>query len=208
MRRSRERRKNESKHDGGKLEQEFLRHKLELEEYHDDNYDLELELEGTYSDDYSYRFDGSTDRTSSLVVNGFTIHVDRDHRGRFRGHQSMSKTYRGWHYHVDHDAMSQNQIFELLEKELIKLGAKRIEPPRLAVGYVEESPTCVDVWKLGDRQTVLWISKVTGTLHIEANKTEDFAKSILTKPVLKGILQENAGNLPDGEGRQKTMKDS
>jgi hypothetical protein len=63
------------------------------------------------------------DRTSSISVGKFVIHTDRDHRGRYRGHQAMTEQYRGWHYHIEHPNLSQLEIMSLIEDKLCELGA-------------------------------------------------------------------------------------
>ena len=254
------------------------------------------------------------DRTSSVEVGEFVLHTDRDHRGKYRGRQAMNERYRGWHYHIEHPCLSQEEIMNMLEIELERMGAERVKiertkvvkkriyphrgnlrikkrwsvkgdlekareeiikwlydnvgyapadiqvdfrrrkitwkrPPAmvrkwriiprqffrnltaefvdtyeikndkgeweeiseeewrrlydehiikrievveripLAVGVVEAEPARVSLWRLDDRETVLWLSSVTGSLHIEANKKEEYAKSILTKRELIAILK-------------------
>lgn len=124
------------------------------------------------------------DRQSTTEVGMFLLHVDRDHRGRFRGQQAMSIYYRGWHYHVEHPILSQNAIMTFLERELKRMGAVEVTNDFPSIGVVASTPRRMTVWKLGDRQTVLWISQVTDGLHIETNKAEECAKGILTKKML------------------------
>lgn len=140
------------------------------------------------------------DRTSSTRVGEFTVHTDRDHRGRFRGRQAMGKNFRGWHYHVQHPRLSQKEILDLLEAELERMGAasepifkrgeqKEVFRRNIAIGTVEMAPSAGSLWQLGGRETVLWISRVTGSLHIEANKKEEYARGILTKQAIVKILK-------------------
>jgi hypothetical protein len=173
----------------------------------------------------------------------------------------MSENYRGWHYHITHKTLTQNQIFDYLSIELKRLGASQEESrecvdyleyypnrgdtkmrqeltelnrklnslyhigkhndeqainlrrkvndvnreynlklslpyllweqPSVSIGTIESNPERMEVWRLGEDSTVLWISSVTHTLHVEANKSEEFAKSILTKPILVKILKSN-----------------
>jgi len=247
------------------------------------------------------------DRVSSVKVGEFVLHVDRDHRGNYRGKQAMSERYRGWHYHVEHPKLTQMHITRLIEEKLREMDAEKIEvkrvpivekekfypyrgelkkvverkvnekelykwlkahvwnhidykivkinvknrvvywrkgnslkrfsfpekfvyvagekfyrkiegkwveisreeydklyglreerhmivgwkfEPELFIGTVEATPSYVSYWRLGDRETVLWISSRTGKLHIEANKSREYVKSILTKPVLIKILKD------------------
>jgi hypothetical protein len=126
-----------------------------------------------------------TDRVNSIDVGQFTVHVDRDHRGRFRGQQAMDPKYRGWHYHVGAIKATQTEIFIFLERQLKALGAHRIEGERLLhIGNVEHRPFMASLWQLEDRTAVLWISAVTGTLHIEADKKSTYTKGIITKNLL------------------------
>ena len=219
-----------------------------------------------------------SDRSSSEKIGEFTLSVDRDHRGRFRGHQEMNENYRGWHYHIEHPLLSQKDILTLLSQELEALGAAKVEGttriedevtfpnqtnalakeisnlarkiqyvknlkdvniqiaarkhvsrktfekrekylkylngvgqndqeladmagklkelkqrysfpmqkpvkkqinPEVAVGNANEDPEIIILYTLGDASTVLWISAVTHTLHVEANKKEAYAKSII-----------------------------
>ncbi len=105
----------------------------------------------------------------------------------------MSERYRGWHYHIEHPSLSQEEIMSLLEKELERMGARRVElstSKRLpGIGVVEAFPAKMSLWRLNGRETVLWISSVTGSLHIEANKEKEYARSILTKRDLIEILR-------------------
>jgi len=243
------------------------------------------------------------DRVSSVKVGEFILHVDRDHRGNYRGKQAMSERYRGWHYHVEHPKLTQMYITRLIEEKLREMGAEKIEvkrvpivvkekfypyrgelkkvverkvyekelykwlrqhnihyriikidvknrvvywrrgsslkrfsfpkkfvyvadekfyrkiggkwveisreeyeklynhceevekivgwefEPELFIGTVEATPSYVSYWRLGDKETILWISSRTGKLHIEANKNREYVKSILTKPILIKILK-------------------
>lgn len=136
------------------------------------------------------------DRVSSVTINGFILSVDRDHKGRFRGDQAMSDLYRGWHYHVEHPRLCQNDIFNYLSAVLLKMGAKQIkigteeDEEEIYVGTAEKTPARAELWRLNEASTVLWISAVTGGLHIEANKREEYAKNILSKPLLIKLLKE------------------
>lgn len=133
-----------------------------------------------------------SDRSSTEYRNGFSIHVDRDHRGKFRGNQAMDDRFRGWHYHIESEHHTQQELMEMLEQELSEMGAERISinTEYLCIGNVEAAPKDFSVWQLGDRSCVLWISSVTNSLHIEANKSEKYAKSILTKKKLVEIVDE------------------
>jgi hypothetical protein len=187
-----------------------------------------------------------TDRTSSISVGKFVIHIDRDHRGRYRGRQAMNEKYRGWHYHIEHPSLSQLEIMRLIEDKLRELGAiqqptkekkkiitvkypyqsklkakrdkyylregecwieidkerylklkgikefieEEIEVSKdFNIGNVEAKPQMISYWTLGDKSTVLWISSLNGTLHIEANKAKEYAKNILTKTMLIDTLK-------------------
>lgn len=130
-----------------------------------------------------------TDRSSSVQVGAFILSTDRDHRGRFRGSQAMSEGFRGWHYHIEHPNLSQETIFSYLSKALQNMGAEKVAE-RTFIGVVEATPKMQECWRLGEASTVLWISGKTGSLHVEANKREAYAKSILTKPVLVSLLRQ------------------
>lgn len=239
------------------------------------------------------------DRSSSTKVGDFTLYVDRDHRGKYRGKQVMDQDYRGWHYHIDHPTLSQKEIALLLEAALKEMGAERMEKDlvrvtrkeyphrknlrevkkinkekaiawfkarlsyepkdlrideeeelfrwkhnesvkctgipnkykhtmryehkengkwkeideeeynelynevnelekvvghrfntRLHIGVVNGSPKYVSLWRKGEKSTVLWIGSERGKLHIEANKAEKYAKSILKKGDLITILKD------------------
>jgi len=138
-----------------------------------------------------------TDRTSYLEVGGFILCTDRDHRGRFRGSQAMSTRFRGWHYHIEHSKISQEDIFRYLSGALDRMGAVQVSEMPF-IGVVEAAPQLQECWRLGDASTVLWISSVTGGLHVEANKKDEYAKSILTKPALIYLLK-NYTSVSQGE---------
>lgn len=130
-----------------------------------------------------------TDRSSSVLVGAFVLSVDRDHRGRFRGDQAMSPSFRGWHYHIEHPEISQEKIFEYLSSCLQNMRATLVKE-KVCIGVVEATPKRQECWRLGEASTVLWISGVTGSLHVEANKTMEYAKNILTKPLLIKLLKK------------------
>ncbi|MGD6808512.1 MAG: hypothetical protein ACQCN3_02320 [Candidatus Bathyarchaeia archaeon] len=130
-----------------------------------------------------------TDRKSSTPVGKFTLSTDRDHRGRFRGSQAMSAEFRGWHYHIEHPTLTQEEIFAYLSKCLQSMNAEKVKEQTF-IGVVEATPKKQECWRLGDASTVLWISGKTGSLHVEANKRTEYAKSILTKPVLVKLLKQ------------------
>jgi hypothetical protein len=137
--------------------------------------------------------------------------VDKDHKGNFRGHQAQERNeyyYRGWHYHIEAKSLSQLQIMQLLESELIKIGAKRIEwdGRQLGIGNTEHKPEALSYWQLKStiynqishqfefetRSCVLWISSFNFKLHIETDKQECFRKGILDKKKLIMILKNVA----------------
>lgn len=128
------------------------------------------------------------DRTSSVQVGFFVLSVDRDHKGGFRGGQAMAENYRGWHYHVEHPLLSQEEIFVYLSGALAKMGAC-LSTEKTFIGVVEATPKLSECWRLGDKSTVLWISGRTGGLHIEANKRGTHASNILTKRKLVILLK-------------------
>lgn len=130
-----------------------------------------------------------TDRSSSMQVGTFVLSVDRDHKGRFRGMQAMSEYFRGWHYHIVHPTISQEKIFLYLSKCLQAMGANLVKE-KVCIGVVEATPKLQECWRLNEASTVLWISGKTGSLHIEANKTHEYAKNILTKPMLIKLLKK------------------
>ncbi len=130
-----------------------------------------------------------TDRSSCVQVGAFILSTDRDHRGRFRGSQAMSDAFRGWHYHIEHPNLSQEAIFCYLSKALQNMGAERVVE-RTFIGVVEAAPKMQECWRLGEASTVLWVSGKTGSLHVEANKRVEYAKSILTKPILVKLLKQ------------------
>jgi hypothetical protein len=137
-----------------------------------------------------------TDRSSTLKVGGFELSVDRDHKGNYRGGQAMSTEFRGWHYHVTHPTLTQEQIFAFLSRALRIMGAVKIDG-ELYIGVVEATPKQVELWKLNEATTVLWLSGKTGSLHIEANKKNEYAKNILTKPILiKFLKMHETGEFP------------
>jgi len=151
------------------------------------------------------------DRTSELEINEFLLAVDKDHKGYYRGHQAMENTefhYRGWHYHIEHCTMTQEQIMQLLESELLKLGAKKLEwnGEQLGIGNVEHKPAILSHWQLKStiynkashkfeveiRNCVLWMSSFNQKLHIETNKEKCFEKGILDKKKIFAILKSVA----------------
>lgn len=72
-------------------------------------------------------FEMGSDRTSSIEVNGFTLSVDKDHLGSYRGHQVISSKYRGWHYHLESRQYNEIEIMGFIEEFLKKLGAIRVK---------------------------------------------------------------------------------
>lgn len=225
------------------------------------------------------------DRSSTTEIGDFTLSVDRDHRGKYRGKQVMTENYRGWHYHIEHPEWSQEKIMKELEKELdertelrrsidydnlspeekktvekrinkwleglseynnqkvhieynsrevswkeskrslkytfpksvfrgidlkryqkkegsewvdisenewIRLIRKKTKTvhPSVAIGTVETNPAKISVYRLDDKTTVLWLSGFNGKLHIEADKSEEYAKTILKKKELTRILKK------------------
>jgi len=151
------------------------------------------------------------DRTSELEINNFVLAVDHDHKGYYRGHQAMESVefhYRGWHYHLEHRTLTQQQIMQLLEAELLKMGAKKLEwnGEQLAIGNVEHTPATLSHWLLKStiynkesgkfetetRNCVLWISSFNQKLHIETNKERCFEKGILDKKKLMLLLKKIA----------------
>jgi hypothetical protein len=148
------------------------------------------------------------DRSSEVEIGNFILATDHDHKGYFRGHQAMENTefyYRGWHYHLEHRTLSQQQIMQLLESELLKMGAKKLEwnGEQLAIGNVEHKPEVLSHWQLKStiynkishkfeteiRNCVLWISSFNQKLHIETNKKKCFEKGILDKKKIMLILK-------------------
>jgi hypothetical protein len=148
------------------------------------------------------------DRTSELEINNFILAIDKDHKGFYRGHQAQESNafyYRGWHYHIEHKSLSQLQIMQLLESELINMGARRIEwdGKQLGIGNTERKPQTLSYWQLKNtvynkvshkfefetKSCVLWISSFNGKLHIETDKAECFQKGILDKKKLIAILK-------------------
>lgn len=153
------------------------------------------------------------DRSSEKEINNFILAVDKDHKGYYRGHQAQENTefyYRGWHYHLEHRTLSQQQIMQLLEAELIKMGAKQItwNGEQLGIGNVEHMPLLLSHWQLKStiynkathkfefetRNCVLWISSFNQKLHIETNKTRCFEKGILDKKKIMLILKVYQGD--------------
>jgi hypothetical protein len=137
-----------------------------------------------------------TDRKSTTMVGEFVLHVDRDHRGNYRGSQAMDKKYRGWHYHVEHPSLTPGQVMDLIEQYLSKHYFKcDIAAKDLAVGFVESEPSRFSAWvecediKGTKLSSVLWLSAVTGSLHIEANKKRVFTKNLLSKDELIKIIK-------------------
>ena len=128
-----------------------------------------------------------TDRTSSIKVGDFTIHTDRDHRGSYRGYQTMTKSWRQWHFHVDSRKYSQQQIVELIETYLLEIHAQSLALPHYAIGNIEP-PEYLSAFGLLGKTCVLWISSVTHKLHVEANKSDCTCKALVSKDVLKKIL--------------------
>ncbi|MHA1403794.1 MAG: hypothetical protein ACTSSI_08520 [Candidatus Helarchaeota archaeon] len=122
------------------------------------------------------------DRTSTVRVGCFTIHTDKDHKGFFRGYQAMGNGYRGWHYHIESEEVTQIEILLLLEMELLQRGAIHVDVDRrnLYIGSLDRNPLLYRVWTRDDKTTVLWIGKY-GSLHVEANKRNTYTKSILKK---------------------------
>jgi len=150
------------------------------------------------------------DRTSEREINDFVLAVDKDHKGYFRGHQAMESVefhYRGWHYHLEHRTLTQAQIMQLLEQQLIEMGAKQIpwNGEQLGIGNVEHKPEVLSHWLLKStiynkathkfeteiRNCVLWISSFNGKLHIETNKQKCFEKGILDKKKIVAILKSS-----------------
>jgi hypothetical protein len=130
-----------------------------------------------------------TDRTSEIIAGIFRINVDRDHRGRFRGHEEMDGHYRGWHYHVESRAFTQDQIMTLLERCLLNHGAVKVElvksqKSHLAIGNVERLPARVSCFEKDNLQSILWTSSFNGTLHVETNKDDTFKVGFVTKALL------------------------
>ena len=148
------------------------------------------------------------DRTSECEINNFVMAVDHDHKGFYRGHQAMESVefhYRGWHYHLEHRTLTQEQIMQLLEQQLILMGARKLSwnGEQLGIGNVEHKPAMLSHWLLKStiynkvthkfevetRNCVLWISSFNGKLHIETNKQDCFEKGILDKKRLIEILK-------------------
>jgi hypothetical protein len=151
------------------------------------------------------------DRTSELEIGNFILATDHDHKGYFRGHQAMENTefyYRGWHYHLEHRTLSQQQIMQLLEAELTAMGATQLRwnGEQLGIGNCEHNPEALSHWQListiynktshkfetETRNSVLWISSFNQKLHIETNKQRCFEKGILDKKRLISILKASA----------------
>lgn len=126
------------------------------------------------------------DRASSVIFGRFILATDRDHKGRFRGHQAMKKgEYRGWHYHIESAGLSQLEIMDRLEKFLVGEGARRVEfPASLHIGNVEAKPSRVACFEMDDKQSVLWISGFNGVLHVETNKDTCYKKGFINKTML------------------------
>jgi hypothetical protein len=68
------------------------------------------------------------------------------------------------------------------------MGAAKVEE-KAYIGVVEATPKILECWRLGEASTVLWVSGKTGSLHVEANKKGEYAKSILTKPLIIKLLK-------------------
>ena len=132
-----------------------------------------------------------SDRTSTVRIGNFVLHTDKDHLGFYRGNQAISEKFRGWHYHIESEKITQLQIFLLLERELGNLKAQFLDLDRknLYIGSVNRNPLLYRVWKLGERTCVLWIG-VFGKLHVEANKRHEFVPSILKKDKIVKILKD------------------
>jgi hypothetical protein len=147
------------------------------------------------------------DRTLPLQIGAFQLAIDRDHKGFYRGHQAMQPgQYRGWHYHIEHPTLSQQEVMQLLEEYLMKIGAKRMpwNGEQLGIGNVEHHPAALSSWRLreviynkntgkferGQAKTcVLWLSGFNGKLHIETDKSNEYAIGILAKKDLIRILR-------------------
>lgn len=130
------------------------------------------------------------DRTTTTRVGCFDVSVDRDHRGRYRGHQAMERNrYRGWHYHVTSTVYSQLDITCILEEWLFGLGAEVVVPSRIAIGNIEHRPAYISCWKFNDMISILWISGFNFTIHIESNKLDCYARGFITKKDLVHFLR-------------------
>lgn len=131
------------------------------------------------------------DRTTEMNIGNFTLSIDWDHKGSYRGSQAMEKgKYRGRHYHLDSLLYSQEEIMKLIEDHLEDLGAIQFQPDKLAIGIVEYKPKTLSAWKKGDDLTcILWISGFNGKLHVESNKLQTFTKSILKRKELIELIK-------------------
>lgn len=152
------------------------------------------------------------DRYSITKINDFlTLIVDKDHRGFFRGNQAMSEGnsqyYRGVHYHIESNTITQKEIMEYLENYLeTKLKATQIYPKidTLGIGYINSPPEIISIWELKEMEwnkekkdwvklpiktSVLWIGYL-GKLHIETNKYDFYKKGIFLKTNLIQALKE------------------
>ena len=131
------------------------------------------------------------DRTSTTKIGKFELAIDKDHLGYYRGKQAyIESKFRGWHYHIEHETFSQDNIMDLLEKVLNDIGAVQSFPKNLGIGVVEYKPKRVSCWELERKTCVLWTSGFNGKLHVETNKNEPYKKGILTKNALLLILKK------------------
>jgi hypothetical protein len=132
------------------------------------------------------------DRKGSYQINGFSLYVDKDHLGYYRGKQAISRDYRGWHYHIESEIYSQEEIMAYLEYYLHKvLNAKQIhcEVQDLNIGIIEFKPDEYSVWELDGKTCCLWISGFNHKLHIESNKSQLYTKNLLSKKDLIEVLK-------------------
>jgi hypothetical protein len=104
--------------------------------------------------------------------------------------------------------MSQEEIMQLLEQQLIEMGAKKLEwdGRQLGIGNSEREPKVLSYWQLKStiynpishqfefetKSCVLWISSFNGKLHIETNKERCFEKGILDKKKIINFLKNVA----------------
>ena len=130
------------------------------------------------------------DRTSSSKAGLFIIHVDKDHKGWYRGNQAMDNKYRGWHYHIESKKYSQLQIMKIIEAHLLQeLKAEKYDCEDLFIGIVEHTPEEVSCFKKDGKTCVLWISGFNGSLHVEANKKELYTSNLISKADLINLFE-------------------